>query len=447
MRTNCVLILLAVFTVFSSGLSGQDENIFPFEYERIQLENGFRAFLIKAGASGQIAYVTVVRTGARDEYEPGRSGYAHFFEHMMFRGTDRYPNYDRVPSEIGAMTNASTSNDFTQYYLVSSNDALEQIMDLESDRFRNLRYSEAEFRTEAGAILGEFSQGRSNPYYHLYEKIFDTAFDRHTYKHLTIGFEKDVRQMPEGYAYSLDFYRRYYRPENCVLLLAGDFDFGQAETLIQKYYSSWESGYKPPKVQPEPPQTSPRKTTVHFPGRTLPILSIVYKSPAWSATDKMSVATEVLGRVAFGPNSDIYKKLIIQEQKVQSFSADFGLMRDPGLVGVFTLVTNPADLAIVEAEIEKTVEKFRGELCDETLLEETKSAMKYGFLMSLETAQGVSFALRPMVAFTGEIGPAEDYYRTLDSIIPEDILAAAKRYLVEQGRTTVTLLPAKEDKR
>ncbi len=161
----------------------------------------------------------------------------------------------------------------------------------------------------------------------------------------------------------------------------------------------------------------------------------------------MSVATEVLGRVAFGPNSDIYKKLIIQEQKVQSFSADFGLMRDPGLVGVFTLVTNPADLAIVEAEIEKTVEKFRGELCDETLLEETKSAMKYGFLMSLETAQGVSFALRPMVAFTGEIGPAEDYYRTLDSIIPEDILAAAKRYLVEQGRTTVTLLPAKEDKR
>jgi len=430
-------------TLGTAIISGQEKNIFPYEYRQIRLENGLKAFLIKAGAPGQIAYVTVVRTGSRDEYEPGKSGFAHFFEHMMFRGTDKYPNFDKVPSEIGAMYNASTSNDFTQYYFVAASDALEKIVDLESDRFMHLDYSEAQFRTEAGAILGEFSQGRSNPYYYLFEKIFDTAFDRHTYKHLTIGFETDVRRMPEGYAYSREFYRRYYRPENCVLLLAGDFDFDRAESLIRKYYASWQTGYRAPQVQAEPPQKAPRKATVHFPGRTLPILSVVYKSPAWS-TDRNAVATEVLGMVAFGPNSDIYKKLVIEEQTVQSFSADFGLMRDPGLVGVFTMVTNPADLESVKAEIEKTVQQFRGDLCDLKLLEDTKSAMKYGFLMSMETAQGVCMALRPVVAFTGDIEGIAEYYRTLDSITPEDVRAAAEQYLAENSRTTVTLLPAKE---
>jgi zinc protease len=447
MRKRCALFLLVVVVLVTTVLTAQEKKIFPYEYRQIRLENGLKAFLIKAGTPGQIAYVTVVRTGSRDEYEPGRSGYAHFFEHMMFRGTEKYPNFDKVPSEIGAMYNASTSNDFTQYYFVAASDALEKIIDLESDRFMNLNYSEAQFRTEAGAILGEFSQGESDPYYYLDEKIFDTAFDRHTYKHLTIGFEKDVRAMPEGYAYSLEFYKRYYRPENCVILLAGDFDFDRAEALIRKYYSPWQTGYRAPEITPEPPQTSPREATVQFPGRTLPILSVGYKGPAWSATDKLAVATEVLGMVAFGPNSEIYKKLVIQEQKVQSFSADFELMRDPGLLEVITMVTDPAGVPAVKDEIERTLEHFNSVLCDNRLLEDTKSAMKYGFLMRLETAQGVCFALRPMVVFTGDIGSVEDYYRTLDSITPEDVLAAAKRYLVKEDRTTVTLVPAKEAKR
>ena len=154
-------------------LWGQGGKIFPFEYKKVELENGFKAYLIHAGAPGQIAYVTVVRSGSRDEYEPGRSGYAHFFEHMMFRGTGRYPKYDAIAGALGALYNASTSNDFTQYYLVASRDTLEQVIDLESDRFMNLQYTESQFRTEVGAILGEFSQGKSNPFYRLEEKTAD----------------------------------------------------------------------------------------------------------------------------------------------------------------------------------------------------------------------------------------------------------------------------------
>ena len=443
-KKHCAILCLSFLILSLAAMKSEEKRFFPFEYRKVQLENGFRAYLVKTGAPGQVAYVTVVRTGARDEWEPGRSGYAHFFEHMMFHGTPRYPHYDEVTSRIGAMRNASTSNDFTNYYLVASSDSLEKIMDLESDRFMNLTYTEPEFRTEAGAILGEFSQGRVNPYLYLAEKTMDTAFDRHTYKHLTIGFEKDVRGMPEGYAYSLDFYRKYYRPENCVLLLAGDFDFARAEQLVRKYYAPWKPGHIHSQIEKEPLQTASKRATAFFPGRTLPILSVNYKGPAWSAADKTAVSAEVLGMVAFGPNSAIYRKLVLQEQKVQSLRGDFGLMRDPNLLNITAMITRPEDLSEIEKEILNTAVKYRSTLCDSQLLQDTKSAMKYEFLMSLETAQGSCFALRQSVVFTGGIEAIEDYYRTLDSVTPEDLREAAKKYFVENGRTTITLMSAKE---
>jgi zinc protease len=444
MRICLVGVLCAALTASFLPGAVQGSKVFPYSYKQVQLPNGFRAYLIPTHAAGQISYVTVVRTGAREEWEPGKSGYAHFFEHIMFKGTAKYPDYDLVTTKIGAFRNASTSIDVTQYYLQAAGESLEQIVDLESDRFMNLRYTEPVFRTEAGAILGEFNQGRANPALYLAEKLMDTAFVAHTYKHLTIGFEKDVRSMPEGYQYSISFHDRYYRPENCVLLLAGDFDPAQAEQWISKYYSPWKRGYVAPRIKPEPPQTAPREAVAEFPGRTLPIVAVGYKGPAWSATDRLAVACEVLGLVAFGPNSEIYRRLVIQEQKVQSLSAGFNLTRDPNLLGITTMVANPQDVPLVRNEIAKTVEKLRNEPCDPKALADTKSAMKYSFLMRLETPQGINFALRNFVVFTGGIEAVEDYFKTLESITADDLKAAASRYLVENGRTTVTLMPAKE---
>ncbi len=446
-RVASVLVACLALSLAVSGQArqtAQKGKIFPFAYKLVQLPNGFKAYLVKTSAAGQISYVTVVRTGSREEWEPGKSGFAHFFEHIMFRGTDKYPDYDKITTLIGAFRNASTSIDVTQYYLQAAGQSLEQIVDLESDRFMNLKYPEAAFRTEAGSILGEYNQGRANPGQYLNEKLLDTAFTAHTYKHTVIGFEKDVRAMPEGYQYSLSFHDRYYRPENCVLLLTGDFDPGQAEQLIRKYYAPWKKGYVPPQIQPEPPQTAPREATVEFPGRTLPIVAIAYKGPAWSGTDRLAVATEVLGPVAFGANSEIYRRLVLKEQKVQYLGAGFGLSRDPNLLTIQTMVANPKDVESIKAEIAKTVEQFRTALCDPQVLADTKSAMKYGFLMRLETPQGINFALRNSAVFTGGIEAVEDYYRTLESITPEDLRAAAAKYLVENGRTTVTLVPSRE---
>jgi zinc protease len=183
----------------------------------------------------------------------------------MFRGTEKYPNYDAETTKMGAFRNASTWPDQTAYYLVANTEYLEQIIDIESDRFQNLKYAEPDFRTEAGAILGEYQQGAREPARFLNEKVREAAFDRHTYAHTTIGYEKDVRAMPDAYDYSLDFYRRHYRPENVVIVIAGDFDTARARTLIQKYYAGWKGGYKAPAIQPEPPQQAPRERTVEYP--------------------------------------------------------------------------------------------------------------------------------------------------------------------------------------
>jgi zinc protease len=438
--TKFALTSTLALALVASASAQESDGIFPFDYRLVELDNGFKAYLIKAGAPDQIAYVSMVRTGSREEWEPGRSGFAHFFEHMMFAGTEKYPLFDAVTTEMGAARNAFTSIDRTVYYLVASNEYLEQIVDLESDRFRNLRYTEPNFRTEAGAVLGEYQQSANTPFRYLYERLQETAFDEHTYRHTTIGYEADVRAMPEGYDYSLSFYQRYYRPENVVLVLAGDFEFDVAEQLINQYYSEWQPGYVAPEITPEPPHTAPRRRLVEFPGRTLPILTVNYMGPAWSATEVQAVATEVLGSVAFGSNSELYRKLVIDERKVQFLNGDFGLSRDPNLLSISAMVINPADVSYIEEEIARTIELFKEELVDEKLFEDTRSNMKYGFLMGLETAQSVAFSMMTPVINTGGIEAIDEYYRTLGSITREDVREAARTFLIENEKTVVTMV-------
>ncbi len=227
-----------------------------------------------------------------------------------------------------------------------------------------------------------------------------------------------------------------------VLVIAGDLDFDATAQLIRQYYGNWSQGYAAPQVPVEPPQRAPRRRTVEYRGRTLPILSINYKAPAWSATDKQAVAVEVLGEVAFGPNSDIYKKLVITERKVQFLSGNFGLSRDPGLASITAMVIDPTGVAAVERDIQQAVDRFKTELVDEARLGDTKRNLKYSFLMGLETAQNVAFAMIPYVINTGGIEAVDAYYRTLDSITPEDLRSAARTYLIDNAKTVVTMVQA-----
>ena len=196
----------------------------------------------------------MVRTGSRNEVEPGKSGFAHFFEHMMFRGTDKYSQdaYNDVIKEMGADSNAFTSDDLTVYHILAGKAALPKIVEIESDRFQNLKYKEQDFQKEARAVLGEYNKNASNPMEKMVEVLYDNAFSTHTYKHTTMGFLKDIENMPKEMAYSRTFFDRYYRPDNVILLVVGDADPEATFALVEKAYGAWGAGGKRPAVPVEP---------------------------------------------------------------------------------------------------------------------------------------------------------------------------------------------------
>lgn len=419
---------------------------FPYNFENYELPNGFKAILIPVEGSGLVAYYTVVRTGSRDEWEPGKSGFAHFFEHMMFRGTEKYPSteYSRIVSEMGADANAYTSDDITCYYMVIPAAKLETAMGLESDRFQNLSYEEGPFRTEAGAVYGEYRKNITSPFRIAHEKLMDTAFDEHTYKHTTMGFEKDIQDMPNLYDYSRSFLQRYYRPENCVLLLVGDFDAKKVKPMIEGFYGKWEPGYVEPKITPEPEQTQERTVDVAYNGRTLPLVWIAYKGDAYDPNSKSVVSAYLLADLAFGENSDLYKKLVIREQKVQWVAGDFGFNRDPKLYDVYTRVKNEEDIEYVVSEIDRTCELFKTDLIETKELDAIKKRSRYEYLMDLDTPNNVASRLARIIALTGGIQAVDDMYATMDSLTPEDIREAARRFLRKERRTVLILKGEKQ---
>jgi zinc protease len=444
MRFLLVLALAIVVTGGLAAASDDAQRFFPYDHENYTLDNGFTSILIPMEGSGLVAYYTVVRTGSRDEWEPGKSGFAHFFEHMMFRGTDKFPaeEYNRVVSEMGANANAYTTDDYTCYYMVIPAAELETAMDLESDRFQNLSYEEGPFRTEAGAVYGEYRKNFASPFRQAHEKMMDAAFDKHTYKHTTMGFERDIIEMPNGYEYSKVFFQRYYRPENCVLVLAGDFDAAEVKSMIEKYYSGWKPGYVPPQITPEPFQTGERRVDVAYEGRTLPLLWIGYKGDAFDPTDKLVASAFLLADLAFGENSEIYKKLVIREQKVQMIGGDFAFNRDPKLYDVYSRVKNEKDIDYVIGEIDKTAERFKTELVSGEELENIKKRTRYAYLMRLDTPGRTAGGLARYIALTGGIETVDQLYETIDNITPEDIRAAANRYLQHERRTVLVLKEA-----
>ena len=417
------------------------KSFFPYPYTKEILPNGLTVYVIPMESPGLVAYYSVVRTGSRDEYEPGKSGFAHFFEHMMFRGTKKYPGpvYDSLITGIGADANAYTTDDYTAYHLKFAKEDLERVIELESDRFQNLSYAEREFQTEAGAVYGEYRKSVTNPFALLNEKVQDAAYDVHTYKHTTMGFEADIKRMPEGYAYSKSFYQRYYRPENVVLLIAGDIAVPATLALIRKYYGGWAKGYVPPTPGTEPAQTAERSAVVTYPGKTLPVLNIAYKGDAFDPGNRMYVAALLLGELAFGETSDLYKKLYIQEQKVDILGAGIPANRDMPLFDIVARVKNEADLDAVRDAIYATLREYQSTPVDARRLSDLKRRQRYQFLMNLDTPDRVAGGLARFAAITGGIEVVEKLYAALDAVTPEDVRAAAQRYFVPERRTVVVL--------
>jgi zinc protease len=439
------LILAALLAFILGGISVA-KNIFPYVYHKEILPNGLTVICIPMESPGLISYYSVVRTGSRDEVEPGKSGFAHFFEHMMFGGTKKYPAsvYDSIMTSLGADANAYTTDDLTTYHLNFAKDDLEKVVEMESDRFQNLSYEKQEFQTEAGAVYGEFRKSVTNPYFVLSEKTQDLAYTIHTYKHTTMGFEADIKAMPEGFDFSRSFFDRFYRPDNVVLLIAGDIQVQRVMLLVKQYYGSWQKGYVPSKITQEPPQNGERSTEISYDGKTLPILNVAYKGDAFNPTNKEYVAAMLLGDLAFGENSDLYKKLVVREQRVEWISASIPMNRDLPLFEITTMIKKLDDVITVRDEIYHTLESYAHNLVERKKLDDLKRRSTYQFLMGLDTPARVAGGMARFAALTGSIEVVDQLYTSLDNITPLDIQRAAVKYFTPERRTVVVLKGAQQ---
>ena len=414
--------------------------VLPVEAEVHRLENGLTVTLVPYDSPGLVAYYTAMRVGSRDEVEKGRSGFAHLFEHMMFRGTKNLPGseYDNAVTQMGADSSAWTWNDQTVYFFVAPTKKIGKVIEMEAERFKNLYYSQEGFKTESGAVLGEYNKNFSNPINKLEEAMWDKAFRKHTYKHTTMGFIEDIRAMPTMYDYSLQFFKRHYVPGKALVFIVGDFDSKTVMSKIREHYSDWSGEPHVLKTPVEPAQTKEIRTHISWKNPVLPILLMGYKVPAYEAGGKESAALVLAGEMLFGKAGPLYKKLVLDEQSVEKIEYWEWQQRDPGLFIVEAKLKEDKFDPVI-ASIDEEIEKLRSGSFDAERLEKARSNYKYGLLLSLDTARSVAQQMAFYATLDGDPMSLDRFLGSVEAVTAEDIANVTEKFLTPPRRTVATL--------
>lgn len=431
----------AAKTTAAAATASKSGDVLPFKATEKTLANGLKVIVVPTGFPNLVSVHIPVQTGSRNEVEPGKSGFAHFFEHMMFRGTPTYPpeKYQQIITEAGARQNAYTSDDLTNYYTTFAKEDLETVLKVEADRFQHLSYPVEAFKTESRAVLGEYNKNSANPMQKLFEVQREAAFSTHTYRHTTMGFLKDIEDMPNQYAYSKVFFDRWYRPERTAVIIAGDVEPARAIAMVEKYWGSWKRGSFTSNVPVEPAPKGAQYRHVAWQTPTLPLVTVAFRAPAFSDKQKDQAALSMLLSLSFGRTSPLYKRLVQDEQKVDQLF-DFVPNRvDPTLATIGARVKKPADALYVRDAILQTVAKLRDEPVTAGALADAKSANKYGLIRSLDNTEAIASTLASYVHFERSYGTLNRYYRVVDSLTPADLQAAARKYLVDDSMVVTTL--------
>jgi zinc protease len=423
----------------SSSTGGS--KLFTYPYTIDDLPNGLRLVTVPTDYPNLVSLYVVVAAGSRNEVEAGKSGFAHFFEHMMFRGSENYTPEQReeIFKRAGAETNAYTTDDRTVYHATFSKEDLEEIMKAEADRFQRLRYTPEQFKTEAKAVKGEYDKNSANPFSKINEVMRETAFKRHTYAHTTMGYLKDIDDMPNQYEYSKEFFSRFYRPEYSTIVIVGDITQARALDLTKRYWGTWQRGSYKADIPDEPAQNESRTAHIPWDAPTLPHMAIAFHGPKFSDSSKDVAALDLFQSVAFGENSELYQQLVIKEQKVDVLAADFGHQADPELFTVYVRVKDPAQVNYVRDAVLKTFERYKTEPVDQAKLDATRSRMRYGFAMAMNSNSAIAGALAPYIALERTPETLNRLFDTYQTVTAPDIRDAVKKYFREESRTIVTL--------
>ncbi len=428
--------------LMSSPLAAQMNKLQFVEYD---LPNGLHVILYQDKTTPIVAVSVMYHVGSKNE-NPERTGFAHFFEHLMFEGSDNIGRgeYDKYVQNAGGNLNANTTFDRTYYYEILPSNQLDLGLWLESERMMHARVDEKGIETQRQVVKEERRQRIDNqPYGSILEETFKRAYHVHPYKwpvigsmaHLEAAEEKDYKQ----------FYKDFYVPNNAVLSIAGDIDIDAAKAGIDKYFSGIPKSAQPvyrPRVV-EPPLNGEIRDTV-WDNIQLPAVIQAYRIPAQGTKDYYAV--DMVSRIlSNGESSRLYKALVDEQQKAL-FVGNFPLaLEDPGVSLTFGITNMGVDVTGLENAIDEQIAKVQNELITEKEFQKLRNQIESEYVTNNSRDAGIAESLATYYMFFGDANLINNEIDRYLAVTREDIMAAAKKYLVKSNRVTLHYLPKSQE--
>jgi zinc protease len=413
-----------------------------FKVRRATLPNGLKVLLLSDRSSPTFSYQTWFNVGSRHEVQ-GKTGLAHLFEHMMFKGTTTHPpgEFDALLEEAGAEgENAFTSNDHTVYIQEMPKGGFDLISSLEADRMVNLVVNDQSFNTEREVVQNERRFRKENSAEGtIYQTLLETAFAEHPYHWPVIGYEQDLNVMNAKDA--REFYERYYSPDRATIVIVGDVDSNEALRKIEKIYGSIPARkIADAPIRPEPEQTAQRRKKLEL-NIEVEKIWIAFKVPGADSPD--SPAFEALqGLLSEGKNGRL-KRALVDAGIAASVSSGSFTMKDPGLFLIEADLQKGKSALLAESVILREVERLKNTVVGGDELERSKSVMRFKFLERLSTASGRANFIGQAETSVGSLERGIQLQNMIYGLNPEQVRDVAKRYLNTTQMTVVVAVPKK----
>ena len=414
------------------------------QVEEVVLENGLKILMLEDHKSPAVTFQVWYRVGARNEKD-GKSGLAHFLEHMMFKGTPTTgpEEYSRIIAKNGGRSNAFTSSDVTVYFATMSRDKIAIEIELEADRMANALLGETYFEAEKKVIQEERRlRTEDNPASALGEVASAVAFTMHPYRRPVVGWMQDIENLTRQDL--VDFYQLYYVPNNAFVVVIGDFSTAEILPKIKSAFGKIPRRPEPPKVSSTEPEQRGERSVILKKEAQLPFVLAFYHAPNLKSPD--SFALDLLSVVlAGGRSSRLYHDLVYQKRLVRGVDADYSAVSiDPMGLSIYAQLLPDVEPPTVGREIDRLLEKAKSELISERELQKAKNQIEAAFIFAQDSIFGQAMKIGYYEA-VGGWRQMNEYLDGIKKVSREDIQRVARQYLSPDRRTLGTLIPIKEN--
>lgn len=412
---------------------------------RFQLNNGLDVVLLKDLSAPVVAVDIWYKVGSKNE-EPGKSGFAHLFEHMMFQGSKNVGKAEHMKliSDVGGWMNGSTSQDRTNYFQVVPANQLRLVLWLEADRMKSLAVNQDNFENQRSTVKEERRQRVDNAPYAgvFYELLDDLAYRNWAYKHSVIGSMKDLDNATLTDV--VDFHKKFYKPNNAVLAIVGHFNSQETIEVVKEYFEDIPAGDDfPPVDLTEPDQTAPKRMNWEDKFAPMPAYVCAYHIPSYGEKDHYTM--ELIEKILFdGESSRLYKILVEEKQVALHLFGGVGSKVGPNLFMFFAQIHPGHTISEIEKLFENELDKLKNELVGDRELTKVKNQFKAEYIASLEK---VHFKADLLCRYTTIFNDPDLIHAELDrylQITPEDIQEAARKYFLKENRSVIEVVPAKK---